>query len=44
LAGLFGVMQGARSDLCSGLPLQRVEIHGPMRLRVVVEQTPMTSQ
>ena len=44
LAGLFGPMLGARSDLCSDLPLQRVEIHGPMRLLVVVEQAPVTSQ
>ncbi len=44
LARLFGVMQGARSDLCSGLPLQRVEIHGPMRLLVVVEHALATSQ
>ncbi len=40
LAGLFGVMQGASSDLRTGLPLQMVEIHEPMRLLVVVEQTP----
>ena len=39
LAGLFGVMQGASSDLRPGLPLQMVEIHEPMRLLVVVEQT-----
>ncbi len=39
LAGLFGVMQGASSDLRTGLPLQMVEIHEPMRLLVVVEQT-----
>ncbi|MBE2260011.1 MAG: DUF2309 domain-containing protein [Rhodobacteraceae bacterium] len=39
LAGLFGVMQGASSDLRTGLPLQMIEIHEPMRLLVVVEQT-----
>ena len=39
LAGLFGVMQGAASDLRTGLPLQMIEIHEPMRLLVVVEQT-----
>jgi uncharacterized protein YbcC (UPF0753/DUF2309 family) len=39
LAGLFGVMQGASSDLRTGLPLQMVEIHEPMRLLVIVEQT-----
>ncbi|WP_300451670.1 DUF2309 domain-containing protein [Accumulibacter sp.] len=38
LAGLFGVMQGASSDLRTGLPRQMVEVHEPMRLLVVVEQ------
>jgi len=40
ITGLFGVMEGADSDLRTGLPLQMVEIHEPMRLLVVVEQTP----
>lgn len=40
LTGLFGVMEGADSDLRTGLPLQMVEIHEPMRLLVVVEQAP----
>lgn len=39
LTGLFGVMEGADSDLRTGLPWQMVEIHEPMRLLVVVEQT-----
>jgi len=39
LAGRFGVMEGADSDLRTGLPLQMVEIHEAMRLLVVVEQT-----
>ena len=39
LTGLFAVMQGAVSDLRTGLPLQMVEIHEAMRLLVVVEQT-----
>jgi uncharacterized protein YbcC (UPF0753/DUF2309 family) len=39
LAGLFGVMQGASSDLRTGLPLQMIEIHEAMRLLVVVEQS-----
>lgn len=39
LVGLFGVMQGASSDLRTGLPLQMVEIHEAMRLLVIVEQT-----
>lgn len=38
LSGLFGVMEGADSDLRTGLPWQMVEIHEPMRLLVVVEQ------
>jgi len=40
LTGLFGVMEGADSDLRTGLPWQMVEIHEAMRLLVVVEQTP----
>ncbi|MBL8397294.1 MAG: DUF2309 domain-containing protein [Candidatus Accumulibacter sp.] len=40
LAGLFAVMQGASSDLRTGLPVQMIEIHEAMRLLVVVEQTP----
>lgn len=39
VTGLFGVMEGADSDLRTGLPWQMVEIHEPMRLLVVVEQT-----
>lgn len=37
LTGMFGVMEGAASDLRTGLPLQMIEIHEPMRLLVVVE-------
>lgn len=37
VAGLFGVMDGASSDLRTGLPRQMIEIHEPMRLLVVVE-------
>jgi len=40
ITGLFGVMEGADSDLRTGLPQQMVEIHEPMRLLVVVEQMP----
>lgn len=40
ITGLFGVMEGVDSDLRTGLPWQMVEIHEPMRLLVVVEQTP----
>lgn len=38
ITGQFGVMEGADSDLRTGLPWQMVEIHEPMRLLVVVEQ------
>jgi uncharacterized protein YbcC (UPF0753/DUF2309 family) len=37
VTGLFGVMDGAASDLRTGLPRQMIEIHEPMRLLVVVE-------
>jgi len=39
VAGYFGVMQGANSDLRTGLPKQMIEIHEAMRLLVVIEQT-----
>lgn len=39
LSGLFGVMEGANSDLRTGLPQQMIEIHEPMRLQLVVEAT-----
>ncbi|MEC4750477.1 DUF2309 domain-containing protein [Methylomicrobium sp. Wu6] len=35
--GLFGVMEGASSDLRTGLPSQMIEIHEPMRLQVIVD-------
>jgi len=37
LTGLFGVMEGASSDLRTGLPVQMIEIHEAMRLLVMVE-------
>jgi uncharacterized protein YbcC (UPF0753/DUF2309 family) len=37
VTGFFGVMEGAGSDLRTGLPQQMVEIHEPMRLLIVVE-------
>lgn len=40
ITGLIGVMDGHSSDLRTGLPLQGVEIHEPVRLLVVVETTP----
>jgi uncharacterized protein YbcC (UPF0753/DUF2309 family) len=39
VTGWLGVMEGAASDLRTGLPGQMIEIHEPMRLLVVVEQT-----
>jgi len=42
VTGLFGVMEGAGSDLRTGLPLQMVEIHEAMRLQIVVEARPDT--
>ena len=40
VSALLGVMDGAASDLRTGLPWQMVEIHEPVRLLFVVETTP----
>lgn len=40
VTGLFGVMEGAASDLRTGLPRQMIEIHEAMRLQLVVEHRP----
>ena len=40
ITGLIGVMDGHASDLRTGLPWQMVEIHEPVRLLVVIDQTP----
>lgn len=40
IASLLGVMDGAASDLRTGLPWQMVEIHDPLRLLFVIETTP----
>lgn len=40
VTGLIGVMNGHQSDLRTGLPLQMIEIHEPMRLLLIVEATP----
>jgi uncharacterized protein YbcC (UPF0753/DUF2309 family) len=40
VTGLIGVMSGHQSDLRTGLPLQMVEIHEPMRLLLIVDATP----
>lgn len=37
--GWLGVLEGTASDLRTGLPNQMIEIHEPMRLLAVVEQT-----
>lgn len=39
VTGLFGVMNGASSDLRTGLPKQMIEIHEPIRLQLIVETT-----
>ncbi|MCC7000730.1 MAG: DUF2309 domain-containing protein [Gemmatimonadaceae bacterium] len=38
--GLLGVMNGHQGDLQTGLPLQMVELHEPMRLLLIVDATP----
>jgi uncharacterized protein YbcC (UPF0753/DUF2309 family) len=40
VTSLVGVMDGAASDLRTGLPWQMVEIHEPVRLLFVIETTP----
>ncbi|MBI3298974.1 MAG: DUF2309 domain-containing protein [Elusimicrobia bacterium] len=40
LTGLVGVMNGPSSDLRTGLPWQMVEVHEPVRLLLIVENTP----
>ena len=40
VTGLIGVMNGHQSDLRTGLPLQMVELHEPMRLLIIVDATP----
>jgi hypothetical protein len=40
ITGLLGVMDGAQSDLRTGLPWQMLEIHEPVRLTLVVEARP----
>ncbi|MBL9113757.1 MAG: DUF2309 domain-containing protein [Verrucomicrobiaceae bacterium] len=40
VTGLIGVMNGFQGDLRTGLPLQMVEIHEPVRILFVIETTP----
>lgn len=42
ITSLLGVMDGAASDLRTGLPWQMVEIHEPVRLLFVIESAPDT--
>jgi uncharacterized protein YbcC (UPF0753/DUF2309 family) len=42
LTSLLGVMDGAMSDLRTGLPRQMIEIHEPIRLLLVCEASPET--
>jgi uncharacterized protein YbcC (UPF0753/DUF2309 family) len=42
IAALLGVMDGAASDLRTGLPWQMVEIHEPVRILFVIETQPET--
>ncbi|MFN4261464.1 MAG: DUF2309 domain-containing protein [Gemmataceae bacterium] len=42
ITALLGVMDGAASDLRTGLPWQMVEIHEPVRILFVIETTPET--
>lgn len=42
VTGLLGVMEGAASDLRTGLPKQMVEIHEAMRLLLIVESAVAT--
>jgi hypothetical protein len=44
VTALAGVMNGAASDLRTGLPTQMTEMHEPMRLEVIVESTPEAMQ
>lgn len=40
VTGLIGVMNGASSDLRTGLPKQMIEIHEPVRLQLVLDAAP----
>lgn len=42
ITGLLGVMDGPLSDLRTGLPLQMVDVHEPVRLLFVIEALPET--
>jgi len=40
ICGLLGVCNGIDDDLRTGLPVQMTELHDPIRLLLVIEQTP----
>lgn len=40
VVGLFGLSNGVEGDLRTGLPLQMIEVHDPLRLMMIVEQKP----
>ena len=39
ITSLLGVMDGAASDLRTGLPLQMIEYHEPVRILFIIEST-----
>jgi uncharacterized protein YbcC (UPF0753/DUF2309 family) len=39
--GLIGVANGADGDLRPGLPLQKIDMHDPIRMMMLIEQTPL---
>jgi uncharacterized protein YbcC (UPF0753/DUF2309 family) len=43
IQGLIGVINGTEGDLLTGLPTQMTEVHDPLRLLFLVEQTPSTA-
>ena len=40
VTGMLGVMEGAQSDLRTGLPTQMTEVHEAMRLQLIIEAAP----
>lgn len=44
VVGLFGVTNGVRGDLQTGLPVQMIELHEPIRLEILVECDPQILQ
>jgi hypothetical protein len=42
VTGLIAVMNGASSDLRTGLPKQMIEIHEPVRLQLILDASPET--